>query len=209
MVKIKNNVLQKELTYDNTVVLKYHIEYPSIVTNSYLPGKERFNIYNRKQAMELRNKTENELYKEAIEVYKYNKENGYPIMVFEVYKTFNITYNIGKLISLYSDEYTYTGGAHGNTIRTSETWNLVYGRKLELSELYKNPYFIIDILKTINLQISENPENYFSNSCNLVLETFNPENFYLIDKNKIVIYFQQYDIAPYSSGIPVFEMKLE
>lgn len=209
MVKIKNNILQKELTYDNTVILKYHIEYPSIITNSYFPREERFNIYNKKQASEIKNIAENELYKEAIEVYKYNKENGYPIMVFEVYRTFNITYNTDQLISLYLDEYTFTGGAHGSTVHTSQTWNLFYGKMLQLYELYKNPYFVIDILKTITLKISKNPENYFSNSCNLVLETFNPKNFYLIDKNKAVIYFQQYDIAPYSSGIPVFEIKLE
>ena len=31
-----------------------------------------------------------------------------------------------------------------------------------------------DILKEINVQIASNPEIYFENTCNLVLETFNP-----------------------------------
>lgn len=44
---------------------------------------------------------------------------------------------------------------------------------------------------------------YFENYCELVLETFRLENYYIIP-NGIVIYFQQYDIAPYSSGIPIF-----
>ena len=65
---------------------------------------------------------------------------------------------------------------------------------------------MITILKEINNQIAENKENYFQDSCNLVLETFNPKNFYLA-QNGIVIYFQQYDIAPYSSGIPTFLIK--
>ena len=66
-----------------------------------------------------------------------------------------------------------------------------------------NPYFLIDVLKQINEQISKEPDIYFDNTCNLVLDTFNPDSFYLIS-NGIVIYFQQYDIAPYSSGIREF-----
>ena len=31
MLKIINRILQKEMKYENTVVLKYHIEYPEIV----------------------------------------------------------------------------------------------------------------------------------------------------------------------------------
>ena len=41
------------------------------------------------------------------------------------------------------------------------------------------------------------------NYAKLVIENFNFEQFYLIDNN-IAIFYQQYDIAPYSSGIPVF-----
>ena len=37
MNNIKNNLLEKELYYDNTVILKYHIEYPTIISNSLDP----------------------------------------------------------------------------------------------------------------------------------------------------------------------------
>jgi len=75
---------------------------------------------------------------------------------------------------------------------------------LSLEDFYKNdPYFMIGILKEINRQISETPEIYFENTCNLVLDTFNPKSFYLVP-NGIVIFFGQYDIAPYSSGIRTF-----
>lgn len=66
-----------------------------------------------------------------------------------------------------------------------------------------DPYFILKILKEINSQIAINPDIYFENTCKLVLDAFNPNNFYLVP-NGIVIYFQQYDIAPYSSGIRTF-----
>lgn len=157
--------------------------------------------------MQLEERCKDQLYKEAIETYKYNKENGYPVMVYEVYRTFEVTFNNYNIISLYIDEYIFSGGAHGNTIRTSQTWDLLRGCMLTLDNFFpNNPYFLIDILKDINAQIASNPEIYFENTCNLVLETFNPKSFYLIP-NGIVVYFGQYDIAPYSSGIRIFEIK--
>lgn len=134
--------------------------------------------------------------------------NGYPIMVFEVILESNITYTKDSIISLYYDQYEFTGGAHGNTIRTSQTWNLKMGKMLDLSYFYpNNPDFIVEILKSINSQIAEqeqnNPGQYFENYCELVLDTFNLESYYLTPQG-IMIYFQQYDIAPYSSGIPEF-----
>lgn len=201
---INKNVLDKELFYDNTLVLKYHIEYPSIYSNTSENSIIRFNIYNKNLAFQLKLKSENELYKEATQTYKYNKENGYPIMVYEVYRNFQVTYNSFNIVSLYADEYIFTGGAHGNTIRTSQNWNLLHGNMIPLENLFpNNPYFMISILKEINKQIAENPEIYFENTCNLVLDTFSPNNYYIIP-NSIVIYFQQYDIAPYSSGIRTF-----
>jgi len=177
---INTNILENELFYNNELILKYHIEYPSIVGNNFENGILNFNCYNKSLAIALKNKIETDLYNEAVKTYKYNKENGYPTMVYEVYKNFIITLNIDNIVSLYQDEYTFTGGAH-------------------------NPSFIIDILKDINEQISKEPDIYFENTCNLVLNTFNPKSFYLTPNN-IVIYFQQYDIAPYSSGIRTFNI---
>lgn len=203
---ISTNVLEKNLLYNGELVLKYHIEYPSIKGNTFENGIANFNYYNRDFAMEVRNRSEGELYKEAVENYKYSKENGYPIMVYEVYMTFNITLNESNVISLYIDEYTFTGGAHGNTIRTSQNWNLLLGCMISLESLFpNNPYFMLNILKEINEQIAKEPEIYFENACSLVLDTFNPESFYLTPNNT-VIYFQQYDIAPYSSGICTFDI---
>ena len=204
MFFIKNNLLEKELFYDGNVVLKYRIQYPSIISNQISHGIIKFNLYNQNLAFALQRKAETELYKEAIELYQYNKENGYPIMVYEIVKDFKITFNASNMVSLYSDEYTFTGGAHGNTIRTSQTWNLLQGFLVPLEAFFpSNPYFILNILKQINSQIQKEPDIYFENTCQLVLETFNPQSFYLTP-NGIVIYFQQYDIAPYSSGIRTF-----
>lgn len=211
MGEIVNNIFENELSYDGCVILKYKIEYPTIKNSRNRYSARRFNEYNYNRALELKEYSENELFKEAKELYQYNSENGYPIMVYEVVLNYEITYRNNSVISLYTDEYMYLGGAHGNTKRESQNWNMQTGRFIKLAELNsKNPYYIVDIFKEINnqiaIQIESGEGQYFENYCNLVQENFKLENFY-ITENGIVIYFNQYEIAPYSSGIPEFLIK--
>ena len=77
---------------------------------------------------------------------------------------------------------------------------------IKLYELFKEPYFLLEIFKSIDSQIRDNADKYFEDACSLGLETFNPQNYYLTTEKEVIIYFQEYDIAPYSSGIPIFEV---
>lgn len=211
MNKIKMNTVEKELYYQGEVIVRYKIEYPEIITSYYNEGIQIFNHENRKSALELKEYAEGELYEQAKQTYEFNKKNGYPIMVYELVRKCNITYNQNQLVSLYCDEYIFEGGAHGNTLRKSQNWDLKIAQEIPLQTFSKgNPYYLIDILKQINKQIAEQIENgvgsYFPQYCQLVLETFNLENYYLTP-NGIVVFFQQYDIAPYSSGILTFLVK--
>lgn len=200
------------LIYDNTVILKYTIEYPQIINSQYILGQRNFNTYNLKIVNDLKQYIFTELYSSAKDIYKYNKENDYPIMVFEVYVSCNITENYNNIVSLYTDKYIFEGGAHGTTIRTSQNWDLAVGMQFDLSRLFpNNQYYIINILKEINKQIKEQIEKegeniYFKDYCQLVLENFNLKNFYMFP-NYFEVFFQQYDIAPYSTGIPTFKIK--
>lgn len=207
MNNVENKVLKGELKYKDTVVLTYNIEYPEIVYSDYILGKQSFNKFNKDIALSLEKYVVSTLFKDASELYDYNVSNNYPIMVYEVLLQYNITYNNNNILSLYYDNYEFTGGAHGNTIRSSQTWDLYLNRQLRLSSFYNNPYYIIDILKNVNNQIAEQislgNNTFFDNYCQLVTETFNLSNYYLTT-NGIVIFFQQYDIAPYSSGIQTF-----
>lgn len=210
MNKIEKRELKDELKYEGTVVLTYKIEYPEIVSSDYTYGQNIFNKYNKDKALAYENYVRTQLYRNAIELYKYNNENDYPIMVYEIVTDFTVTYNEDVILSLYFDAYEFSGGAHGNTIRSSQTWDLLSAVILPLYYFYpNNPYFILEILRNIVEQIrtemQEGVNQYFDDYCGLVLESFNPENYYLT-KDSIAIFFQQYDIAPYSSGIPVFNI---
>lgn len=205
MFKIEKKIIQGELTYKGTVIVTYKIEYPQIFP-SYYPI-QKFNHFNEQKAFELEQYAKETLFANSKEQYDYNVSHGYPVMVYELILQTNITYNQSPIISLYQDEYTFTGGAHGSTIRTSQNWNLAYQNQFTLSDIYPNdPNYILFILQEIVKQIPEKGADfYFDDYCCLVLETFNPQHFYLTP-HSLVIYFQQYDIAPYSTGIPTFEI---
>lgn len=59
------------------------------------------------------------------------------------------------------------------------------------------------LLSEINTQIQTEPDFYFENAGELAEKTFRADRFYCTPEG-IVIYYQQYDIAPYASGIPEF-----
>lgn len=205
MFGIEKNVIKNELSYKGSVIVKYEIEYPQIFSKFY--NTNSFNSLNLNKALELENYAKTTLFSESKAQYDYNVANGYPIMVYELIFKYTITYNLEPVISLYQDEYTFTGGAHGSTIRTSQNWNLECNRQFSLDDVYiGQPNYILYVLRDINRQIQEKGADlFFENYCSLVLDTFNLRQFYLTP-NSVIIYFQQYDIAPYSTGIPTFEI---
>lgn len=109
MNQIRTRIFSGELKFDNTVILTYKIEYPEIVFSNYELGRNIFNRYNRNIASNLENYAKTELYKSAVETYKYNKENGFPVMVYELVNAFDVSYNNNFIVSLYMDKYEFTG----------------------------------------------------------------------------------------------------
>lgn len=73
--------------------------------------------------------------------------------------------------------------------------------------LRKGRNSIAGSLKTIEGQIIEqlktSPQSYFDDYAKLVAKTLNLNSFYLT-QDGVVLYFQQYDIAPYAAGFPEF-----
>lgn len=132
MYRIIENVFEKELYYKNTVILRYTIKYPEILNSSI--GSIKFNKFNYEKAIKLKQHAESDLFEEAKELYVYNESNGYPVMVYEVILDYTITYNQNSIVSLYSDEYIYSGGAHGNTTRSSQNWNIIFAMQFSLND---------------------------------------------------------------------------
>ena len=208
MSQIRTQTLTGNLQYENTVILTYKITYPEIIFSYYEPGRSIFNKYNKDIAIKLEKYAKTELYKNAVETYKFNKQNGYPIMVYELVNEYTITYNHNYFISLYTDTYEFTGGAHGMTYLDTYNYNLLTGDKLTLKDMFKPGVDYKEIVNNfITEEINNNPEIYFKGDEGFKRISEN-QSFY-IDEDGIVIYFGLYEIAPYYVGIPKFKLKFD
>lgn len=203
-ISAKKMVLENCLKYNGETLLSYKIEYPQFCSWSFTMCLDKINEYYKKKALEYQRYCETALFDMAVGQYKDDIANGFPIRVFEVMQVYQITYLHTCIVSLYFDRYEYTGGAHGNTVRTSQTWNLQKCDLIRLQEMVCcQPDYKTYILKKVEAQIRKEPDLYFENYKELIAETFNEKNFYVAPRG-IMVYYQQYDIAPYSSGIREF-----
>jgi hypothetical protein len=202
-VRIKTRTLAADMYYKNTLVLRYKINYPWFESSVFTTLK--INQHYAAKAIAYQQYCETSLYQSAAEEYDISITNEYPARVFEAVVNYNVTYNRDCTLSLYFDRYEYTGGAHGMTVRYSDTWDLQDGHRLELGAIY--PAYASEITGIITADIAAEMQSgegwYFEDYAKNVAEYFNPEHFYLTGAG-LVVYFQLYEIAPYASGIPEF-----
>ncbi len=202
-VRVKTRTLAADMYYKNALVLKYTINYPWFESPVFKMTK--INEHYAAKAIAYQQYCETSLYQSAAEEYDISVTNEYPVRMFESVVNYNVTYNRDCTLSLYFDRYEYTGGAHGMTVRYSDTWNLQDGRRIELGEIY--PAYASEITDIIIAEIATKMHSgegwYFEDYEKNVAEYFNPQHFYLKSAG-LVVYFQLYEIAPYASGIPEF-----
>lgn len=208
MQTISQKTLTDIMKYNDIPVLTYTIHYPEFTTTCSQDAAKSINSFYAFEAKNAELYCRNELYPQAAEQARYVQKNQFPFHSYEFISDYQITYNNLCITSLYIDQYTFLGGAHGNTTRESHTWDFNTGNQLKLSDFFpNNPQFTEVIFKNIEQQIAEqlkaSPSIYFDDYATLLRGNFNINGFYL-KPDGIVIYYQQYDIAPYASGIPEF-----
>lgn len=203
----------KQYEYQHTPILQCHCTYPEFSSREHPASASRMNVYYRSMARRFAQTCNQTLYPLAVADYRNSVANDMPVHQYEADRSFTATYNKNCAVSLYTDQYEFTGGAHGSTTRSSETWRINRGTRLRLSELFPgNRRYALELKAEIRRQIAgqlkENEGMYFEDYPKLVEETFHPEQFYLTGEG-LAVYFQQYDIAPYVTGIPVFIIPYE
>lgn len=199
--------LKDTMYYRNIPVFIYQIKYPFFSSTCSLASARSINKYYEQTAKEAEDYCRTVLYPQALSSAKYIQDDR-PFNSYTFDMIYKITYNSGCLTSLYRDSYTYMGGAHGETKRTSETWDFKTGTQLQLNDIYPlssaSRYSLQQCMQQqAAMRLKENPGSYFDNYKTLLADSFHPGNFYLCP-GCFVIYYQQYDIAPYSTGLPEF-----
>lgn len=204
--EISMHEYKKIFEYNTIEVLELSIKYPKIILHY---NKQAENLINVHINMEVNNyiRYAKCLYKQAIKGYTESQDNSYPFREYSAYMEYTITYNENCFLSMYFDKYEFTGGAHGSTVRASDTWELCQGTHLSLESFFEP---LTDYTRLLNDEIIKQAENiqksqniYFDEYKLLIIKNFDDNSFYL-SPSGITIYYQQYDIAPYSTGIVEF-----
>lgn len=113
------------------------------------------------------------------------------------------TYCGDQYISFLTEEYTYEGGPHGYT----ETRGLVFatktGEKVTLEQYLGRSRAELQILlgDVVRNDLDARNVAYFEDELPAALATDAPYNYYLDQAGNAMLLFNQYEIAPYSSGL--------
>lgn len=203
-LEVTTQTLSAQMYHKDALILTYKIQYPQFASDCEQAHVCPINQHYAAKAQKYVRLVRSSLYTLALRQYEYDAANGYPVRTYDAAEIFRVTLNQDCTLSLYIDHYEYTGGAHGNTVRTSDTWNVQTGCRDGLNVFVPyGPECRVVILEEIIRQIETDSSNYFTGYKKNVRRYFDPHNFYLTPQG-IVFYYQQYEIAPYASGIPTF-----
>lgn len=203
---IRSQVLKDTLYFRRTPMVNIDLSIPVMTGDDIFAS--RFNMYYRQLARAGFNYARARLYPQAVRQYYYAASQGFPFNGFELVQTFEATYCKKPVISLYYDRYEFTGGAHGTTTRTGNTWNTERGVMLSLRDLFKPGYDYKDtILRVVERDARHRQATgqvqYLDNLSENIGKYYDDRNYYL-SENGIVIFYPLYTIAPYAAGIQTF-----
>ncbi|KMT22743.1 DUF3298 and DUF4163 domain-containing protein [Clostridium cylindrosporum] len=193
----------KEMRYGNDYI-NVNIKIPMLSYKDNLDVERRINTILEGDIISFKNQVENT----AKEAYEESKKDKFNFIPYEAFETYKVTYNNSKILSIPVTFYTYTGGAHGNTIQEPYNFDLETGEKLTLKDIFiEGSNYKNTIKEVIKSSIEENPDIYFDDAIATVDKLQDTQNFYITDDN-LVIYYDLYELAPYSSGIREFSIPL-
>lgn len=121
---------------------------------------------------------------------------------FDYQLSYSVKYNKNSVVSIFIQDYLYTGGAHGMGWITTYNFNLNTGNEIKLTNILNTKSKITKVQKYAHNYIMKRPDIFFEDIVLRDVTIDNNRPFYYTG-NGIAIVFQEYEVAPYSSGYPV------
>lgn len=147
------------------------------------------------------------LQKEAEKALIDSKTAGYPFRPYQLFSDYKVSYNAKGYLSMTTLVYTYTGGAHGGSATTSYNVDINSGEAISLKSMFQEGVNYKDLInKEIAAQIAQQPENYFEGEYGF--KTIADEQNFYLKEGMLVVYFSEYEIAPYATGTPEFNIPI-
>lgn len=172
------------------------------------PGFRRINRCCRHFIQVWRQRWEGGLYQDACAAAQEAIQSGRTFLPWQGSVSYTVALQQGELLSLYADVFEYTGGAHGNTIRWADTWQIPSGVPRTLASFFPSRrLWRRQILSALSRQAAARMEGgetyYYDNWPERLKAFFDPDRFYLSEQG-LHIYYPLYTLGPYAEGIPVF-----
>ena len=187
-------VSNKELN-EHSKTLDFNLNYPEVkLDDEHVQNKINITlkqeIYGFKKSIE-------DIHKESIAIhptaFKYSGSSSFKYKI------------IDNVLSVKVNLDQFTGGAHPMTFIRTYNFDLNTGNILKLEEIFNQEgkkIYKNKINKIITDKMYENPDNYFIDE----FKGINENTQYYLDEDNIIIFFQLYEIAPYTAGIPEFKI---
>ncbi|MEG0799498.1 MAG: DUF3298 and DUF4163 domain-containing protein [Romboutsia sp.] len=200
-------IIEEKKLEEESEFLKTELKYPFLKTNEQSKNKGIDNkVINQinKDIEDVVFKFRNDI-KSASKEYAKGYKEGDMKYKYEVFSEYKVAYNKDNTLSIPFTMYEFTGGAHGMTNIKSFNYDLLTGEEILLKDMFKDG---VDYKSVLNSYIKDDIDNtedkniYFTGDMGFKGIGDN-QNFY-ISEDGIVVYFSLYEIAPYSSGIPMF-----
>lgn len=135
-----------------------------------------------------------------------SKKQGWEVRPYTASTSYKVAYKQNNIVSIACTYYNYTLGAHENYEIKTFNFNLTTGKQLALKDLFnKNENYISVINEEIQKQIKLNPSKYFSEK-DQGFVSIKPDQPFGIEDDNVILYFNPYEIAPYSTGAPQFKL---
>ena len=114
-------------------------------------------------------------------------------------------YNENDFLSILSDTYEYTGGAHGQSVWTAYNIDTLNGNTVLLADLFeKNDYSAV-LEHLIDTEHEKKPDEYGDLWEKPKIKDENQKNFY-ISPDGLTIFYEPYDLSYYARGVVEFTL---
>lgn len=198
------NVDTKKIEHSSEEV-DINIKYPELHGLSDHKFEKIINNYFKANSQ----KAKKEILKEAKNINKEMKDTKETSIHYELIQNFVVKDTINGYFVIELFEYSYKGGAHGETTQKYLVIDLGENKIIMLKDLFeKSGDYISEINLAIKKEMNKRREQgeYFFEGSN-EFKTVTEDTQFYIDKNgELVIVFNLYEIAPYASGIIKFNI---
>ncbi len=215
----KNDVAVSEQIFKNTFydeedkqkILDVNITLPYLTQSQPSSAVRAINAFYEQQFNEMKNNVTNQFLIDTKKDKSLSKEQKTEFMPYAYESEFSISYLSKDYISIIHTSYVFTGGAHPNMFLRSETFDLYTGKRVFLTDFIKGTkeQALDKIYQFIEEQIKQTKGSesfvYYDTYENDIREYFAEEDF-VLQKDSMMVFYQQYAIAPYATGFQMFEI---